>query len=236
MSKYVNLVHLCEPAFEYVCTLNRIARNGGQADYHALRSDVQEILENLERNAGKDPRLAPLYERVKVPLIIFIDESIVNSGINCAREWEDNRIAYEHGFLSGQEEFFDMLEEIEADPSDDASECLAIFYSCIGLGFTGYYEDQTEFLKQRMDKMRGRIKKYIESDPNAYIAPGCYEHTDRSDLVEPPGSKLLGIMIAFAGLFIVVFASILILFDQASGDLTRAVEAVRQQDPGAEPF
>jgi len=233
---YVNLVHLCEPAFEYICKLNRIARNGGQLDAHTVRSEILEILENLDRRVEKDSRLAPLYDRVKVPLVIFIDESIVKSGINFAEEWEDQRLAYDHGFLSGGEEFFDMMEEIEADPSDDASECLAIFYTCIGLGFTGYYEDQTDFLKQRMDKIQGRIKRYIESDPNAPIVPSCYEHTDRSDLVEPPGSKLVGIMIAFAGLFIVVFVSVLLLFDQASGDLTRAVEAVIEQDPGAETF
>ena len=233
---YVNLVHLCEPAFEFICKLNRIARNGGQLDYHTVRSEVQEILEDLDRRAEKDSRLAPLYDRVRVPIIIFLDESIIHSGINFAEDWEDQRLAYDHGHLSGGEEFFDTMEELEADPSDTASECLAIFYTCIGLGFTGYYEDQTDFLKQRMDKISGRIKKYIESDPNAHIVASCYEHTDRSDLVEPPGSKLLGIMIAFAGLFIVVFASVLILFDQASGDLTRAVETVIEQDPGGDTF
>lgn len=224
-----NLVHLCEPVFEYMCKLNRIARNGGQVDYHQLRGDVLDIFEDLEKEANKDSRLANLYERVKMPLIFFVDSTIVKSGINCAEDWEENRLAFDHGYLSGDEDFFDMMEEVEADPSDEASECLAIYFSCIGLGFTGFYEDNTDFLKKKMDKVANRIRKYIQSDPNAKISPECYEYTDQSDLVEPPGSKLMGILIAFVGLFIVVFASILILFDQAVGDLNRAVNTVTAQ-------
>jgi type VI protein secretion system component VasF len=227
---YTNLIHLCEPAFEYICKVNRIARNGGQMDYHQLRADILDILEEIEKEAARDARLSQLYEQVKMPLIFFIDSTIVRSGINCAEDWEENRIAFDHGHLSGDEDFFDMMEEMEADPSDNASECLAIFFTCVGLGFTGFYEDKTDFLKKKMDKISTRIRKYIESDPNARIAPECYEHTDRSDLVEPPGSKLLGILIAFAGLFIVVFISILILFDQAVGDLNRSVNTVVSQD------
>lgn len=203
-------------------------------DYMQLRADIVEILENIETEAARDPRLCELYERVKMPLLFFIDSFIVNSGINCADEWDENRLAYEHGMLSGDEDFFDLLEEMEADPSEEASECLAIFYTCIGLGFTGFYEENTEFLKKKMDQVAPRIRKYIESDPNARISPECYEHTDRSDLVEPPSSKLLGIIIAFAGLFIIVFLSILVLFDQAAGDLNRAVNTVVAEDPSLE--
>ncbi len=223
---YVNLIHLCEPAFEYVCKVNRIARNSGQIDYHQLRADLLDLLDKIEKEASRNSRLKALYERVKMPLIFFIDSTIVKSGVNCAEEWEENRLAFDHGYLSGDEDFFDMMEELEADPSEEASECLAIYFTSIGLGFTGFYEDKTEFLKKKMDKVSTRIRKYIESDPNARISPECYEHTDRSDLVEPPGSKLMGILIAFAGLFIVVFISILILFDQAVGDLNRAVNTV----------
>lgn len=224
--KYENLIHLCEPAFEYVCKVNRIARNHGQIDYHELRENVTDILEEIEKEAAKDPRLGPLYEQVKMPLIFFIDSTIVRSGINCADEWDGNRLAFDHGQLSGDEDFFDLLEEMEADSSEEASECLAVFYTCIGLGFTGFYEDNTDFLKKKMEKITSRIRRYIESDPNARISPECYEHTDRSDLVEPPGSKVVGIMIAFAGLFLIVFLSIFVLFEQAAGDLNRAVNTV----------
>ncbi len=228
---HVNLVHLCEPVFQYICKVNKIARNGGQLDYHVIRGEVTDLLEKVDKAAGADSRLNKLYDRIRVPIIIFIDESIVNSGINSAEDWEENRLAYDHGHLSGDEEFFDMMEEFEADNSDDASECLSIFYTCLGLGFTGYYREQTDFIKQRMDKVRQRIRKYIEADPNAPIAPNCYEHTDRSDLVEPPGSKLVGILIAFAGLFAVVFLSVFLLFDQASGDMSRAINATVDKDP-----
>lgn len=224
--KYENLIHLCEPAFEYVCKVNRIARNHGQIDYHELRANMVEILESIEKEAEQDSRLAPLYQQVKMPLIAFIDSTIVRSGLNCAEDWDDNRLAYEYGQLSADEDFFDQLEELETDSSEAASECLAIFYTCIGLGFTGFYEENTDFLKKKMDKIAPRIRKYIESDPNARISPECYEHTDRSDLVEPPGSKLVGILIAFAGLFLIVFISILVLFEQAAGDLNRAVNTV----------
>lgn len=232
--KYESLVHLCEPAFEYVCKVNRIARNHGQIDHAELRAEIQDILESIEAQAAKDPRLGELFQSVKLPLIFFMDSTIVRSGINCAEDWDEARLAFDYGHLSGDEDFFDMLEEIETDPGSDASECLAVFYTCIGLGFTGFYEDNTDFLKTKMEKIRPRIRKYIESDPNARISPECYEHTERSDLVEPPGSKLVGILIAFVGLFLVVFLSVFVLFDQAAGDLNRAVDFVSAQEVRAE--
>lgn len=231
--KFVNLVHLCEPAFEFVCRLNKIARNGGQLEYPHLRSEVEGILARIRRDAAATPRLQPAHRRVEAPLAIFLDFSIVNSGINCAAEWDLNRLAFEHNIMSGDEEFFDLFEEAEADPSGDATEALAVFYTCVGLGFTGFLADQTEFLKQKMDRVLPRIRQYIESDPNARIAPDTYQHTDRSDLVEPPGSKLLGLAIAFAGVFFVVFAAVIVLFQQAAGDLNNSVNAILRKDPAA---
>ncbi len=230
---YVNLIQLCEPVFDYVCKLNRISRNGGQIDYHVLRGEVQDLLDQIRKEASKDSKWGPLFERIEVPLICFIDYTIINSGMQAAEEWEDNRLAYDYSVLSGDEEFFDMMEEMEADSSDEASECLVVFFTCIGLGLAGIYADSPEILKQRMERVRPRIRKYIESDPNARIVPSCYQHTDTSDLVEPPGSKLLGIAIVFLGLFAVVFAAVFLLFDQAVGDLNRSVDTIIRQDPAA---
>jgi cytochrome bd-type quinol oxidase subunit 1 len=41
--------------------------------------------------------------------------------------------------LAGDEKFFDLLEETLNDSSEDASERLAVYYTCLGLGFMGMY-------------------------------------------------------------------------------------------------
>ena len=66
----------------------------------------------------------------------------------------------------------------------------------------------------------------MEADARARICPQAYEHTDTRDFTEPPGTKLVGIGIALAGLLIVWFVAYFLLFSSVSNRITGHLDRI----------
>ena len=154
-----------------------------------------------------------------MPLIFFVDSMISESGHSFAGKWNQNRLAYEQKELAGDEKFFDLLDDTISDQSDDASERLAAFYTMIGLGFSGWYVGQPEYLRKKMMEMAPRIRMYMETDITARLCPEAYEKVDTRDLVEPPSKSIALIAIAFVVFSITTLACNYYLFNKTTSSL-----------------
>src|SRR5881396_2656096 len=142
----MTVLELCEPVFEYICRLNRMARSSASADYGIVRAELKAML--------------------------------AESRLKFAGQWHQNRLAYERKELAGDEKFFDLLEESMQDNSEEAAERLAFYYTCIGLGFTGMYSGQPEYLRKTMMTIAPRIRHRVDSDQTARICPEAYTGVD----------------------------------------------------------
>ena len=250
----MTLLELTEPLFQYICRLNRVARKssvvptgettflsktqsstmprGVSLDYAVVRNEIKAILEDMQQKAGKDFRLSSQVKKVELPLIFFVDSFISESNLKFAAQWNQNRVAYERNELAGDEKFFDLLDEDMKDPSDEASERLAVFYICIGLGFTGIYFKQPEFLRKTMFTIAPRIKRWLDADEAAKMCPDAYENVDTRDLTEPPSRKVFVVSMVFLALIVAAVFSYLWLYRSSANDLTASFDAVRAHDPG----
>jgi type IV/VI secretion system ImpK/VasF family protein len=229
----LDLVDLCEPMFQYVCMLNRIARNpGGEGlEFDPLQALIKEIFQDMEQNPGANDRLKGQFQKVRVPLIFFVDSMISESKLGIASQWHKSRLAYEFSELAGDEKFFDLLDETLAEKSPEADERLAIFYTCIGLGFQGWYAGQPEYLRKKMMDLGKRIpSRFIDTQHTARVCPEAYQHVDGRDLVEPPGLKVATMAICFAGLFLVALAVNFYLFHTASTGLAESLKTILSHD------
>lgn len=226
----MNLLELCEPLFQYICILNRAGRKGGNVEYNTVRARLKSILEDLKAQSSTDPRLGPQYKKVEQALIFFTDSMIVESKLPFAQQWDNNRLAYASQEMAGDEKFFDLFDETLRDPSDDASERLAIFYTCIGLGFGGFFASQPEYLRKKMLEVAPRIRHLIESDRTVRVCPEAYGNVDTRDLVEPPNSKMVVILIIFLAFMLTTLACNFVLFQQASTQLTSALSEIIAHD------
>ena len=193
----MNLLEYTEPLFQYVCILNRAGRKGGNLDYNTVRSKIKVMFEDLRSRATTDPRLNPLYKKVEQPLIFFVDSMICDSKLPFAAKWNQERLAYSFNELAGDEKFFDLFDETLKEQGDDATERLSVYYTCIGLGFTGWYSGQPEYLRKKMLEVAPRIRHMLESDTTVRVCPEAYQNVDSRDLVEPPSSKMIVILIIF---------------------------------------
>ncbi len=229
----LDLVDLCEPLFQYVCMLNRIARNpGGEGlEFAPLQGLIKEIIQDMEQHPGANDRLKGQFQKVRVPLIFFVDSMISESKLGIASQWHKNRLAYEFNELAGDEKFFDLLDETLAEKTPEADERLAIFYTCIGLGFQGWYAGQSEYLRKKMMDLGKRIpSRYIDTQHTARGCPEAYQHVDARDLVEPPGLKVATMAICFAGLFFVTLVVNFYLFHTASTGLAESLKTILTHD------
>ena len=251
----MTLLELTEPIFQYVCRLNRLARKSGGAvtsgettfisktaaaapkaaslDYAVVRSEVKALLEDFMQKGGSEIRLAGQVKKMELPLLFFVDSMIAEGTIGFAAQWNQNRLAYDRNELAGDEKFFDLLEETMKDPSEEASERLAVYYTCIGLGFAGVYFRQPEYLRKTMLTLAPRIRHLVETDQSARICPETYEAVDTRNLVQPPGSRLAFVGILFLCFILAVLISYIWIYRAASRNLSASLDHIINQDMSA---
>ena len=229
----MTLLELCEPLFLYMCRLHRSARKGGSHEYSRVRAEVEGILKEMRRTADTEPGLVGQFEKVGEVLLFFVDSLIAESGLPFSAEWHRNRLAFARNELAGDEKFWELLDDTLQDSSSEATERLAVFYTCIGLGFTGFYAGQPEYLRKKSLQCSARLQHLIETDEEKRVCPEAYEHLDTRDLIEPPGAKLLGIALGLAGFIIVLFVANIYLFRVTSEDLVKALNTIIATEKGS---
>ena len=132
-------------------------------------------------------------------------------------------------FFGKDEKFFDLLDETLNDPSPEATERLVIFYVCLGLGFTGWYANQPEYLRRKMETIAKRIG--VEGlERVAHICPEAYKYVDSRNLIDPASSKIGAIALAFLALTLVALAVNFYLFRVGLVGLTESLEEILRHD------
>jgi type VI secretion system protein ImpK len=230
----MTVLELCEPLFKKVCLLNRIGREGASLssaiELEKLRLEIKELFADLEKKASSQPGLGALWQKLELPLIFFVDSMIAECGLAVSTSWHHNRLAYERKELAGDEKFFDLLDETLNDPSEEATERLKIFYTCLGLGFSGWYAGQPEYLRGKMLDISHRIRPAMDTDQSTRICPEAYIGVDTRDLIQRPGLSIGAIAVIFLGLCLVVLTVETYLFRAASLSLTDSVTAIASQE------
>lgn len=229
----MNLVELCEPLFQYICRLSRGARKGVSPDLAQVRGDIKGIFSEMSTKARGTPGLSEQYEKIEIVLMYFVDFMIKESRLAFARNWQE--LAHEKNKLAGDEDFFDELDKTLAESDTDSSrQRLGVFYTCLGLGFTGWYTGNPEHLRRKMNEIAAKIRGMIDADKAARVCPEAYENVNTADLVEPPAKKLIGVGILIGGLALALFAANVKLYWDSKSLLKRSLtEIIQQADTGA---
>ncbi|MDT8302282.1 MAG: DotU family type IV/VI secretion system protein [Sedimentisphaerales bacterium] len=220
----MTLLELCEPLFQYMCRLNRLARSGSALEMDLVRNDIKKIFEAMRAESLNIAELISQYEKIELPLLFFVDFTIKESKLKFAYDWYE--LGRERNELAGDEKFFDLLDENLEDTSGAATERLVIFYTCIGLGFTGVYTGQPESIKRLMSKISARISGMIDADEKSYICPEAYENVDARDFVEPPSTRLVGIGITLIGLIVVWSIAYFCLLKWTLDDVSNSLDTI----------
>ncbi len=226
----MTLLDLCEPLFQYVCQLNRMGRSGGTPDYSRVRGEVKALLSDLAQKANVDVRLLNQFKKMELALLFFADSMIASSKLKFAGQWHQNRLAYEQKEKAGDEKFFDLLEASLSDSSEEAEERLAVFYVCLGLGFTGMYAAQPEQLRKYMNNIFPRIRHRVDYDLTARICDDAYKSVDTRSFLQPPSQRIWWIVIVFVFLSLSMLVLYYGMYMHASDALRTSLDQVIRQN------
>jgi type VI protein secretion system component VasF len=238
------LAEICEPIFQYACRLSRASRKGAAAggaggaggggpETAQVSAELTGLLQSARAEAAKAGK-AEAFDRVEIVLMYFLDSMVRQSSLPIAKSWPG--LAAAKGKPGGDEEFFDELDETLRDSSPGAVDRLGVFYACLGLGFTGWYTGQHDFLRKKMQEIASRLRGQIDADVSARLCPDAYQSVNTSDLVQPASRSVAGVAVALVGLGItLVIVNIAIYLDarrQMGGALEKIVQTSAPDAPG----
>jgi type VI protein secretion system component VasF len=225
---------LCQPLFQYVCRLNRSARQHRAASPVQVRTDIKSILAEARSRAASGgsvpggPAMSEQWKRVEPVLLFFVDFMIRSSTLPYAMKWDDLAREF-NGEMAGDEKFFDLLDVALADRSEAGADRVQVFYTCLGLGFTGFNTGQPEMLRRLMLDCSTHIRNNIDADGSGKICPDAYENVNTADLIESPGKSVIGVVIALAGMVIVLFVANWLWFHNSVEKLHKEVHDLSGQ-------
>lgn len=227
---------LYEPVFLCVCKVNRLARNGVPLSYPEVRSEILSILAEIDVKSEEDPYLREQVKALRAPINYFVDDLIVQSGLPFAGKWHEERLGYEKDGLAGDEAFFDCLDATLAlPPSDAVADRLAVYYTCLGLGFQGFYFNQPDKLRDYMKRIKPSIRHLMLEDDQEYLTPQAYEATDTRDFVRPPRQKTLALAASLLCLLFAAIPTYMYLHEKVRGSIPEDLKQILHSHQGDEP-
>ncbi len=227
----MTLLELIEPLCQYICRLSRSARKGGNFDHAIVRAEIDGLFDEILSKANADPALASHMDKdrggLEVVLAFFVDFMIRESKLSFAHEWE-GMAEQRYNELAGDEKFWDMLDETLSERGDAVDQRIAVYYTLVGLGFTGWYAGQPEYLRKKMMECSARLRGMIDADEKALIFGESELYLNTDDLIEPPGKSLVGIGMASVILIVVLLIGNIYLYSRGTSVLTETLDNIAE--------
>ncbi|MGD0768081.1 MAG: DotU family type IV/VI secretion system protein [Tepidisphaeraceae bacterium] len=222
----MGLLELCEPLFLEVCRINRSTRKGGPAfDPQRERVKIRAIFEEMGEAAAGNPDLTEQYQKVRRHLLFFADGLMAE----CMPKWANLAEEEKPPLYGGGSDFFrgsGGLEDTLADPSHSATERLSIFYTCLGLGFTGEFKEDPDYIQRKINEAVQRLHGSIDMTERKHEFEQAYKNVDTRELEVPVKSSLVGVTIVMLGLIVIVLVFNWVSYYENTKDLKAHVHHV----------
>lgn len=225
----MTLIAHCDPIFQFVCRLKRIAHN--EKAFHTtlslttVRKDVDRLFRKFEYAIINDDNFDGDPDLIKDLLLAFTDTMISQAHLSISPEWQQTYILPEDARSHRAEaDFFLTLEHWLQDTSTDANQHLLLFHTCLGLGFTEEAARTTHHhLLCQLDE---RIDRIIDHNPATPLSKRAYDHINEDNYMKRPLPKLAFYSMAFAALLVVVIFTVYSGYASASSALVEAIETI----------
>lgn len=147
------LQSLLTPLFLCVSDYRRLANAGITVEMDIFRADIEKRIEKIGDAAAKNKPLAREYARIERALAFFIDFMVKESSFSFRDQWRNFARKYQE--LSGDEKFFEILDDVLLYA--DSADTVIPFYTMLGLGFTGVYQDDPSTIEKYLNRCAEKI-------------------------------------------------------------------------------
>jgi type VI protein secretion system component VasF len=224
------LSELCEPFFIGVGGL-MTADAGVRRDAWQVRQELTDIMEQMHGEAHgpqATAKLAENYDRIEPVLAFFADDVINESTLPFANQWIGEMLLANHKRVqdwTGRQRLFLELDATIRDPSAEALERLAIFQTCLGLGFGGIHRENVPLLQQYGNNIAQRLEGRAAQK---WICPEAYEFTQTDVLTRPVKENVLWITVICGALVLATIVSYVAINIAARSEISRVLGQILQ--------
>jgi type IV/VI secretion system ImpK/VasF family protein len=224
----ISLTDLCEPFFlEVGKVIRSTAENGGEREAYRVRDRLLKQLELLrERAEQESASLKADYDRIEPVLAYFADDVINASTLPFASQWVGEMLLASDPHINvrnGREQFFHELAGALREPESRVAQRLAIFQTCLGLGFAGIHFNSSDklraFSEEILDKLDAHVRSQKADEP---MCPEAYEKDDR-ELFRPVRERVMAIGLLCFALVLATLVSYFWLFFAARQEIANVL-------------
>lgn len=196
------------PLLEYLVTLKQKLEQGETLSPDVIRKDGKTLLASVEKDLLKYPHFHTRLDLIKYVLTALIDEVIIFSPWQYAKDWQAHPLEMElFGKSIAGERFFELLEnDGYRDP-----ELAELFFICLAIGFDRKIVRETEMKK----RLYALINERIPEDERR-LSPGAEEAVIQAGNNLPPLFGLVAITTVLVVSVLVYTISSQLLWHEAS--------------------
>jgi type VI protein secretion system component VasF len=169
MTQAGELEKVCRPVISCLCNYWQLVTIGQEPSAERFKTDIEGRLNYARDMASRGGKLARDFDAIEKPLIFFIDYMVKEGNFPFRDQW--NELARNFDELSGDEKFFDMLDESLGNPRE--ANVISIYYIMLALGFDGMYRYRSDRVTSYLNQTASRTPKTLNAsvDPLVDIKP-----------------------------------------------------------------
>ncbi len=148
-----NLAKLIEPVLTLVCETFVFEHNQAQVSAEYFDARLRQCFADIAGQCRADSALALDYSHIEKPLYFFVDYVVKENGFACSADYQG--LGRSVNELSGDEKFFDLLDEMLSSVSE--KELIYPYFLFLALGFDGMLKFDHKQLRSYLDTLSERL-------------------------------------------------------------------------------
>ncbi|HJE65725.1 MAG TPA: DotU family type IV/VI secretion system protein [Campylobacter avium] len=194
------LEELIRPLILYMCDIYSFKSKHTEPNEDMIINDINIMLNQIKDKCYSNPMLAQEFSYIEKALVFFIDYTIKEGDFSFSKTWKN--LSRKYNELSGDDKFFDILDETLEDPmGNDRVELLYIF---MGLGFNGVYKNDLKKIDKKMKQCLGRLSEKLDINKTKISDIKYDELTEK----KPKYSKNKILLFSYIAAFVAFFLSL----------------------------
>lgn len=198
-----SLTEACSNVLLFLTTFRRNSATSKLSIKELQQALLREV-DAARAQCEGDLRLRPLFERMHYPLVAMADQVVLTSSWAQRTGWSLNLLETQvFKSAEGGKRFYKIVEEVLADPTDQARELAELLFTCMGLGFQG------ELMRERKEYERRRQllfdKARLPAASAEALAPDCYGRNCVRPMPRLPTAGILRLALVAAAALLLAF-------------------------------
>lgn len=218
----MNLQQICQPLIDYVSEIYHTAHHGGNLEMQSVKFNIERFFDKMNDTSLHNAELAGELDKIKLPLIFFVDYMIKEGPFTFKDTWQE--MARNYNELSGDEKFFDILDENLNDPSNSATQRLGVLYQCMGAGFNGCYVNDPEYVERKMRVCALRIGINSDIAEQDRITSDCYNSILNEKVFRDPVKHIRHIFYLVIAFMLLIFFINYLVYESLIEPLNRQLD------------